>query len=255
MRRVALLLLLSTVLSAANVKLYLKEGDYQLVREYQVLTDRVRYYSIERSDWEELPLELVDLARTRNEADSRDAALKADLKAEEEEDAAIKAERAEIRAIPQEAGVYYIAAPGKLHPLKAADVTMVTDKKRAILKVLAPIPIIAGKSTAELTGETAAFRITNSRPEFYFRQNMPEGLAIIQLQRKKNARVAETINKIPVAEEILEERKLVPTFKKQIGDMLFKIWPEAPLEPGEYAVIEFTDGTANLQVWDFGYAK
>ena len=48
---------------------------------------------------------------------------------------------------------------------------------------------------------------------------------------------------------------MIPTFKKQLGDMLFKIWPEGPLEPGEYAVIEFTDGTANLQVWDFGYSK
>ena len=38
---------------AANLKLYLKDGSFQVVREYQVQTDRVRYYSIERSDWEE----------------------------------------------------------------------------------------------------------------------------------------------------------------------------------------------------------
>ena len=28
---------------------------------------------------------------------------------------------------------------------------------------------------------------------------------------------------------------------------------EVPLEPGEYAVVEFSLGEANIQVWDFGY--
>lgn len=251
MPRLALFLSLALALFGANVKLYLKEGDYQLVREYQVLEDRVRYYSVERGDWEELPLELIDLKRTRAEADARQAELDATAKAEEEETAAIKAERAEIRAIPQDPGVYYIAAPGKLEPIKQAEVAMVNDKKRSILKALSPIPIVPGKSTAELTGEASAFRVANTRPEFYFRLANPEGLAIIKLGKKKNARILETVNKLPVSDELLEERTLVPTFKKQIGDMLFKIWPEEALAPGEYAVIEFTEGTANLQVWDF----
>ena len=46
---------------AANLKLYLKDGSYHIVREYQVQPDRVRYYSVERSEWEEIPLDLVDL--------------------------------------------------------------------------------------------------------------------------------------------------------------------------------------------------
>jgi uncharacterized membrane protein len=255
MRRIAILLLLATALYGANVKLYLKDGENQLVREYQVLSDRVRYYSVERGDWEELPLELIDLARTRKEADARQAALAEADKAEEEETAAIRAERREIAAIPEAPGVYWIEAPGKLQPLRQAEITMVTDKKRQILKVLSPIPMIAGKSTAELSGETAAFRISAERPEFYFRLANPEGLAIVKVQKKKNARIAETINRIPVSEEAIEDRKAVPTFKKQIGDQLFKIWPEEPLEPGEYAVIEFTDGAANLQVWDFSIGK
>ena len=43
---------------AANIKLYLKDGDSHLVREYEVKGDRVRYYSVERGDWEEIPLAL-----------------------------------------------------------------------------------------------------------------------------------------------------------------------------------------------------
>lgn len=46
---------------AANVKLFLTDGTWHWVREYQVLADRVRYYSVERSDWEEIPLSLADL--------------------------------------------------------------------------------------------------------------------------------------------------------------------------------------------------
>jgi hypothetical protein len=41
-----------------------------------------------------------------------------------------------------------------------------------------------------------------------------------------------------------------------VGDLLFKIWPEEALEPGEYALIEYTpvemsDKSVNLQVFDF----
>src|SRR5579864_6357084 len=41
-------------------KLMLKDGSFQLVREYRVEGDRVRYYSLDRSQWEEIPSDLVD---------------------------------------------------------------------------------------------------------------------------------------------------------------------------------------------------
>ena len=40
----------------ASQKLFLKDGTYQLVSSYEVHGDRVRYYSVERSAWEEIPL-------------------------------------------------------------------------------------------------------------------------------------------------------------------------------------------------------
>ena len=68
-------LVFGITLSAANFKLYLKDGGFQLVREYTVEGDRVKYYSVDRSDWEEIPADLVDLKRTDAEAGARKSAL------------------------------------------------------------------------------------------------------------------------------------------------------------------------------------
>ena len=43
----------------------------------------------------------------------------------------------------------------------------------------------------------------------------------------------------------------VEIFQQQVGEELYKIWPQKPLAPGEYAVIEYTEGQGNTQIWDF----
>jgi hypothetical protein len=44
---------------------------------------------------------------------------------------------------------------------------------------------------------------------------------------------------------------LVPILQREVAEGLYKIWPKAPLPPGEYAVVEFTPGKLNMQIWDF----
>ena len=256
MPRVVILLFLCGLAGfAETVKLYLKDGTFQLVREYQVQPDRVRYYSTERSDWEEIPKELVDLDRTKKEAAEREVVVREEAKAQEEEDKAERQMKQEIAAVPQDPGAYYLRGD-KLDPLKEAEAKVVSDKKRSVLKVLSPIPIVSGKATVEVDGEAAVFRVAEDRPEFYFRLATEERFGIVKLTPKKGARVVEKLQIVPVSNQVVEEQIEIETFKKQVGELVFKIWPTKPLEPGEYALVEFTppefsDKSISLRAWDF----
>lgn len=244
------LVLFSSLIWAATVKLYLKDGGYHSVREYEVKDDRVRYYSTERSDWEEIPLDLVDLKRTESEKSTNEAARKADAAAMDAEEKAERAERREIERIPYEPGVFMTKGE-ELIALKQADLKMVNNKRRSILKAVTPIPILAGKSTIELDGLKSAFVVDSERPEFYFRLAKAERLAIVRTKPGKTSRILQTLNIIPVSKEIIEETDIIETFKQQLADGLYKIWPTKPIQPGEYAVVEYTEGEANIQAWDF----
>src|SRR5436190_9070689 len=105
----ALAILVCTA-SAANLKLYLKDGAYHVVREYEVQTDRVHFYSVERSQWEDIPLDLVDLKRTESEGAARKAQLAEDAKVIAEEEKVERDMAKEVSRIPQDAGVYWVEA-------------------------------------------------------------------------------------------------------------------------------------------------
>src|ERR1035438_5494662 len=98
-------LLLALAGWAANIKLYMKDGNYHVVREYQVQPDRVRFYSVERSEWEEIPLDLVDLKRTESETAERQAQLTEENKVVAEEEKAVREARAEVAKVPRDPGV------------------------------------------------------------------------------------------------------------------------------------------------------
>src|SRR5882762_1079271 len=135
-------------------KLVLKDGNFQLVREYQRKGDRVRYFSLERGDWEEIPEALVDwdgTVKAQAEADKASAALLGKIHAQEE---ATKIETvldvdASLQVAP---GVFLppgegmFAIEGKsVTPLEQVGSQVKTDKKTFLKQVLSPIPIVPGK--------------------------------------------------------------------------------------------------------------
>jgi hypothetical protein len=251
--RAAVFFLLAFAVASAADRLYLKDGTFQLTNQYEVKSDRVRYYSTERGEWEEIPLELVDLDRTKNELKERETQLATDAKAEAEERAAEKLARKQVAAIPTQPGAYYIRGE-MTEAVKQAESKVVSNKKRTVLRVLSPVPLVPGKSTIELDGDHAPLRITDLRPEFYFRLSDDERFEIVKLTpTKKDARVVDTLSILQIKDEKMVDETIqkIETFKKQEADRLYRIWPIKPLEPGEYALIQYTEGKMNPQIWDF----
>jgi hypothetical protein len=236
---------------AANIKLYLKDGTFHVVSEYQVQPDRVRYYSVERSEWEEIPLDLVDLKRTQVEASARKEQLEKDAKVLSEEDAAERAIQKEAMRIPQDPGVYWVEG-SETRKLKPAESVVHTNKRREVLKALSPVPAITGKATLEIAGPHSQNIFTNPEQEFYIQLSEAQRFGIARLTTKGNVRIVENITYMPITKEVQEEPAMVEIFRQQFtADGLYKIWPKEKLEPGEYAVVEYTAGKVNIQTWDF----
>jgi hypothetical protein len=236
---------------AANLKLYLKDGSFHVVREYKVEADRVRYYSVERSEWEEIPVELVDLKRTGTEIAERQAELEKDAKVISEEEKVERELQRQVTRIPQDPGVYWIDGK-ETKVIKAAEATVHTDKRRSILAKLSPIPMVAGKGTLELQGAHSQNVFSNPEQEFFIQLSETERFGIAKLTPKGTVRIVENLTFVPISKETVEEPTMVETFQQQLmPGGLYKIWAKEPLEPGEYAVVEYTEGKLNIQIFDF----
>jgi hypothetical protein len=252
MRKLCFVLLALAFLAwAANIKLYLTDGTYHLVREYQVLTDRVHYYSVERSEWEDIPLEMVDLKRTKAEVEEREKALANENKIVAEENAAEKEVKMEASRIPQAAGAYWMdGKEAKALPL--GEVAVHSNKGRTVLQKLSPIPAVTGKATLEMTGAHATTVFTDPEQEFYVQLEGTEAFGIARLTTKGSIRIVENLTYHPLSNDIvIEERDMVDYLHRQFGDGLYKIWPKEPLAPGEYAIVRYTDGKVDIQSYDF----
>ena len=249
-RLATLLLLVAALLCAATLKLYLKGGGDLLVTEYAVEDDRVRYYSVERRQWEEIPVDLVDLERTEQamgRTQRRLESMRADSAAER------KAERkalTELHDVPIEEGVYYYSN-GAATEVQQQEVVIEGVKKRKFLQVISPIPVFAGKKKLYVEGEHAELVVKEDKPVFYVRQSKLTLFGIVKATVEKKRRVMQIMQTVPQAQEIYEEQQEIEVFRQQLAAGVYRVWPVEPLEPGEYAVVDFTPGEANLRAWPF----
>ena len=156
-----------------------------------------------------------------------------------------------------EPGAYFMRDK-KVETLQLADYQIITDKKRQALKILSPVPLVPGKAVVIIKGSRAKFTESDERPEFYFRRDKQERFTIVKVTpTKKETRIVESLSIAPVVNQASEQRKEIPVFQQDMGNGLFKLWPEKPLDAGEYAIVQFgTDddpSAIDLLVWDFAY--
>ena len=148
-------------------KLVMKNGTFLMAREYKVEGDRVRYYSMEEQQWEEMPETLVDWDATKKavaDEAARDASLVSKAHTQEQGrraqpldiDASIEA--AEGVFLPPGEGLFVF--DGKtISQLTQADVDSKISKKKAIEKVLVPIPLVPSRHIVSIQGPRAKLRV------------------------------------------------------------------------------------------------
>ena len=259
-------------------KLMLKDGTFQMVRSYERKGDRVRYYSVERSQWEEIPAAMVDWdATAKAEASEKTEAEALDQKVHMQEEASridtvmdvdASLEVAPHVFLPPGEGMFVI--DGKhITKLDQAGAGIYTDKKQVFKQILSPIPIVPGKRNVEIPGTRAKMRISSSNVEFYLREAPPDPdrvssieqssrpgesgpeVELVRAKVKGNKRLLESI-KTMFGEQVDEQRKTMSLQRWEVAPTVFRFTLGEPLPPGEYALAEILPGGMNLFVWDFG---
>jgi len=171
-----------------NHRLILKDGSYQMARDYQIVGDRVRYLSQERGDWEELPVDLVDWDATRKwekehadltQQDTSPAMKEAEtLDQEESEERSEQSARmplvAEGLELPDEDGVFILdtfQGTPELVELVSSELSM-NAKSRKGVAVLNPLA--TQKASLELEGAHAKVHLHVNDPVIYLSLGVDE---------------------------------------------------------------------------------
>ena len=97
-------------------RLILKDGSYQLAAKYEIKGERVRYYSAERGEWEEIPKNLIDWDATEKYEQGRlqgapapeAVALDKELEAEQKAEEARSPRVAPGLRLPEDGGVFLL---------------------------------------------------------------------------------------------------------------------------------------------------
>jgi hypothetical protein len=193
---------------------------------------------------------LVDLDKTRKEVAARKEAVEQDARAVAAEEKVEREMVRDISRIPQNPGVYQLEG-SQLRTFKLAESKLHNNKGRSVLKMVAPLPI-AGKATIEVDGLSSPNIVTSDRPEFYIELSAEQRFGIFRLTPFKGVRIVTKLMTDPFLKEVEEQPLEVDIFRQQLDqNLLYKIWPVKPLAPGEYAVVEYTPGKMNMQIWDF----
>ncbi len=267
-------------------RLILKDGSYQSVTKYEIQGDRVRYYSAERGEWEELPKALVDWDATDKFEQGRQegklapeaAALDKEIEAERKSELARSPEVAPGLRLPDEGGIYLLDTfenQPQLAELQQTGGDLEKNTKANILHAVIN-PLAGAKQTIELPGSHAKVQSHTMTPSLYINIDeqgsalataqtataAPAGgpktalptdrFKIIRVDVKGSKRTAGAI-KIAVTGKMSTDERLVAASATSITGGWVQLTPTEPLTAGEYAVAEMMGKEGmNIYVWDFG---
>ena len=268
-------------------RLILKDGSYQLVTKYEVKGDRVRYYSTEREEWEELPDSLVDWPATdkfeKNRAITPEAIqLDKELEQERELEEAQLPQVAPGLRIPEPTGVFLLdnfqGEPqllelnqsagdvnrntkgnifrGAINPVASLKQTIELEGAHATIQAHVGVPslyINIGQPTDEQADSPSKRSAQPQQPEQPQKASVPfDRFRILKVEVKGNKRIMGDIKR-QITGKVSQEQHSVKATTSGLRGGWFKVTPTEPLAPGEYALVEMGEKEAmNLFVWDFG---
>ena len=266
-----------------STRLILKDGSYQLASKYEIHGDRVRYFSAERGEWEELPKSMVDWDATEKykqgqltKAPSPEAIqLDKELESERKADEARAPEVAPGLHLPEEGGVFLLDTfqnQPQLDEIQQSGGDLNKNMKSNILRA-AINPLASAKQTIEIAGAHAKIQSHTAVPSIYVNVEADANAAteaaapkddagklppaterfkIIRAEVKGGKRIAGGIKVAPYGKVKADERFVPATVTPMTGGWI-KLTPTDPLVNGEYAVAEMLGKEGmNLYVWDFG---
>lgn len=292
--RLALTLLFAVLTLNAQhpprTRLYLKDGTYQLVLDYRIAGNVVRYRSAEREGApEEIPVNLVDFTATerwqqQHMQGSTGPVLSPELAAEEAARRALHPEVAPNLHLPDEDSVLALDtfrnAP-ELVPLSQFGSDLNRETAHAV-QVMAIDPSSLAHRIAEITGPASDVQLHTLQPVFYLRIGPDDAAPITGgfvvdthgVSAGRPTPTAGDARSTYVLERLDTRRDLrllssfriawlgTPRAQPNItelrqeplpGNRWLRLTPALPLEPGEYALVEVLSARdLNLDIWDFG---
>jgi len=161
-------------------RLILKDGSYQSITKYEIHGDRIRYFSAERGEWEEVPKALVDWDATdkfehdRQERKLAPEAVELDkeLEAERTAEQARSPQVAPGLRLPDQGGIFLLDTfenQPQLSELQQSGGALDKNDKNAKLNILRAVinPLSGAKQAIELPGAHAKIQSHTTIPSLY----------------------------------------------------------------------------------------
>jgi hypothetical protein len=261
-----LLLLAVSAFSQAVKRLILTDGSYQTATEWKKDGDRIKYFSAERAEWEELPASLVDWKATDEWNAERAKSAAEEMKQVTEEELAERKESQsntplvapELR-LPAEGGVFLLdeSAGKPLLSKVEGNKIQVNDNTGKNMLRKAIIPISGQEQTIELKGPSAKVHVHSPSPAIFVDVENDQGampgdhFQIVRLERKKDLRVLAR-NKVAISGTASQTEKFLHSRSEKFSGDWWKLIPLEDLTPGEYAIVISANGDdGNGVLWDF----